>query len=913
MNMPPATRDTAPSHSSGSGLQSQQPPRPIRRPERIDGDGSDDSDNGNDVDEQQEQRSELLASSHNGTISPMEQNDPDQVSELSRTPSPISDSSPSRPGDHKPEARWLPYSLRWPWLSLIIAFPVGLELAIIILHWTSIHNSGLVDLNGSHNIPLASKFVPTLLAVLYVLSLSILLDDVKRTEPFARLASAAGAPANKSLIWKAGPWWTALSRSFPGRHGGLRTSWAMFWSAFTFMLGSLVVSPLSSTLMVPQNVAFTQRTDFSLLDITESLPLQANPMSTTYFRTVSNVLQNVSTSAWITNNHVVMPVWPEGLGGAPLGPVLSSSSATWRATTTVFNIELYCEPLTFQNYAYSNFTDHIRNYTYDANSVTFSSPSGCTAEYLFILENKDFSAWTTVVDQTMTNHFDIAGGGSQYGIGNLSLVSCESQDEIIVMIEGLPSLASFPLDENFTAGGHVCQTITYMAESVPVEVSIKADESIVSIDEVKYNSIRAPLSSDTADMHLFREVFFSMDWPTYVGNFASNGVLSSSILGPMNLLSPLYGTSPTEALSSPNLAENMQRVENRFFAELLQDAFNNNTDKIPQRVSGDVITNQRRLVVVQAVAITLEVVISIQVILLATILRTTRLSWRPMGLYKDPSPAVAVAGLLANDRAALQSIKISATGTPKSIEKSLFNRTYRLIDGDVILVDKGTGISPQGEENQKKDAPDSGKQAKPSVFSVFTLLALVVLLLSILATIAVLYVYSRRQSLYQSAFVFAVDFEVSGKSYGQISPASIITTLLGVCVSLWWGSLDSTLRQLQPFLALASEPVRGWKGISVSYGSSYLLWAAQRAARRGHWMLSSVCTGAFFTQICKHLMFQDLICGAAKKLISYRRYVVLMDKRAWRVTFDSPSARRIGTPPRPARRAGSIETINRIL
>lgn len=853
-------QDTASIRTSRSGLQSQQPYRPVQHLEQTDGDDGDEHEHGH-------RPSELLAPSR--SPSPLEGNDSDGVSGLGRSPSPVSDSSPSHPGDEKPKPRWLPYTLRWPWLSLIIAFPLGLELVIIIFHSISVHNSGLVDLDGSYSILLASKFVPTLLAVLFVLSLSVLLDDVKRTEPFARLASATGAPANKSLTWKAGPWWTALSRSFTGRHGGLRTSWAMFWSAFAFMLGSLVVSPLSSTFMVPQNVVFTRGTGFSLLDITDSLPLQANPLSTTYFRTVSNVLQNVSTSAWITDKYAVLPAWPEELGVPPLGPVLSSDNATWRAAATVYGIEHYCEALTFERHAYGNFTDHSLNLTQGANIVTFSSPSGCTAEYRLLLSNSDYyttgaSAWTTAVGQTLSHRLDSAYGGSEDFVGNASFASCESQHEIIVMMSALPASVVDPLADNFTAGGQVCQTIPYMAESVPVEISLTEEESIVSIDEARYNSSRAPISGDTADMHLFRQVFFSMEWPTYVATFDSTGKLSTSFLGPMNLLNPLYGNSPMEALRSPDLIENMQRAENRFFGELLRDAFDNNTAKTPQQISGDVVTNQRRLVVVQAVAITLEVVIGIQIILLAVISRITRLSWRPLGLYTDPAPAVAVAGLLANDRAALQSIKNeSAADGPKGLEKGLAHRTYRLIKGDIILDDKGAEVDPQREAKERQNSHDGRKQAKPVVFSVLALLLLLVLLLSVLAAIATLYAISRKQGLHQSAFVFAVDIEVNGESYGQVNPASIVTTLLGVCVSLWWGSLDSTLRQLQPFLALAAEPVYGWKGISVSYGSSYLLWAAQRAVRRRHWVLSSVCTGAFFTQICRYQTSQRLLCAAA--------------------------------------------------
>jgi len=132
-------------------------------------------------------------------------------------------------------------------------------------------------------------------------------------------------------------------------------------------------------------------------------------------------------------------------------------------------------------------------------------------------------------------------------------------------------------------------------------------------------------------------------------------------------------------------------------------------------------------------------------------------------------------------------------------------------------------------------------------------LILVCLLLAALIVIAYLYWYSDAIGLHQTAFVYAFDVSVGGLDLGDVNPASLVTTLVAVSIGLWWGSLDTTLRRIQPYLALAKTPVTksGSEAVSISYGSSYLLWATWRAVRRSHWVLALVCTGAFLSEIRK--------------------------------------------------------------
>ncbi|KAI0435477.1 hypothetical protein F4803DRAFT_575853 [Xylaria telfairii] len=213
---------------------------------------------------------------------------------------------------------WLPYTLRWPYFLTILVFTVLLEIAVVVVHSISWQNSGLAVDDGSGILQIGSKFAPTLLATIYVFLASILLDDVKRTEPFSRLCSPAGAPADLSVCWTADAWWDALFSSLPNRRK--KTNWAMLCATVAFIHGFLVVSPLSSSLIVSQTVVLTQETQFQQLNIEPSMPIQAKPVSETYYRSISSILQNVTTSAWISDQYAIVPFWPVSFENDLLGP-----------------------------------------------------------------------------------------------------------------------------------------------------------------------------------------------------------------------------------------------------------------------------------------------------------------------------------------------------------------------------------------------------------------------------------------------------------------------------------------------------------------------------------------------------------------------------------------------------------------
>ncbi|KAI0104001.1 hypothetical protein GGR51DRAFT_523142 [Nemania sp. FL0031] len=736
---------------------------------------------------------------------------------------------------------WLPYALRWSCFLAIVAFTCLLEIAVVVVHLISWQNSGLVTDDGSGVLQIGSRFVPTLLATVYVFLASILLDDVKRTEPFARLSSPAGAHADLSVSWTADAWWDALFSSFPSRHK--KTNWAMLCATLSFVFGFLVVSPLSSSLIVSQTVVLTQETRFLQLNIRPSMPIQAKSSPETFYRSISSVLRNVSTSAWISDHYAVLPFWPASFDNAPLGPILFETDQTWTSTTSVFSIEMTCEPMQLTNLTDGAVWDGT---LVDGRYAHLSSPRGCTVFYASSYAEIGAVIW----DKPGSFSSKLLFADSIDGISVPP--PCSQYDEYYVTAGTSP-------DTIFV--GEACEVLYFMGDAV-VTANRTNGQSLVKIDEQQYRANRKLISSTLANISTFQDAFISSDWSIHLSASDIIGYTNQAkpiIEGPGNLLAALYDFSPDRMLAdtTEQRRDVRQRIKGRFFGELLRNYFNDNLLHDPVETTGLIITSPRRLVVVSAVAITLEVVLVIILTSLLVVFVLTRPARRPLGLDADPNSAMSMAKLLSDDKGTVRAVSNTPTSTDEKSKLTQLTYRYGITQGKLRLIGQESPVtgpnydsSSMGAQTQRGQAPINLNGMKTStVFGIWPLIILIILLTIVMIAIFTLYIYSQGHKLYQKAFVYTVSVSVKGVDLGDVNPASIVTTLVAVVIGLWWGSLDTTLRMAQPFLALATGPVSGFKGASISYRSSYLLWASARAARRKHWLLFLVCTGAFLSQI----------------------------------------------------------------
>ncbi len=76
-----------------------------------------------------------------------------------------------------------------------------------VLSINSAQSYGLCDYKGSTGFFFVWRLLPTMIAVPYALAVTVLINDVKRTEAFAKLSSPNGSSALSSLFMSGGPWW----------------------------------------------------------------------------------------------------------------------------------------------------------------------------------------------------------------------------------------------------------------------------------------------------------------------------------------------------------------------------------------------------------------------------------------------------------------------------------------------------------------------------------------------------------------------------------------------------------------------------------------------------------------------------------------------------------------------------------
>jgi hypothetical protein len=194
------------------------------------------------------------------------------------------------------------------------------------------------------------RFVPTLVAVLYAQMIVVLFEDVKRTEPFARLAKAPpeGVKAYGTLLQTPRAWWSIFFDICFRRKKIGSTSLALFCAALVNVIALLAISPLSSALLTSEEVLIPRTVEFTRIVPKSNTQLSMQPSRDTYYRMLNAALRNVSTSAWVTDNSTTFPFWPSS-EVAQFGPHLLSAYGTWDMETTTIQSSFKCQNMTLKS------------------------------------------------------------------------------------------------------------------------------------------------------------------------------------------------------------------------------------------------------------------------------------------------------------------------------------------------------------------------------------------------------------------------------------------------------------------------------------------------------------------------------------------------------------------------------------
>ena len=750
---------------------------------------------------------------------------------------PASDSE-IRPDQRKQSLSWLPLTLQNNFLGLLSLLALVLCAVTIALLVTSQANYGLGSDNGSSKILFGWRFSPTLVAVIYIQLTAMLVDDVKRVEPFARLAGPQGSEASSSILQKPGAWWNALHDGFSRRkNGGSSRGWVLFCATLVNVLGFLLISPLSSALLVSIDVTVPRQADFLRLTPRSDTPLSLSQSRIARFRTISHFAQNVSTSPWVTDKWAMLPFWPTSWESPRFGS-LPSTQQTWTAETTAFKSDFECNKMEVERSSSEEVIlgDEHNNATFVSNTTVWSS-GDCKMELTAIVTGPNM--WTE--GGASWSNFSFLGMNTSKSSLDLDIKNvtqtkeCTGHDYLLL------------LKGNSTLNVNLCTT-TYSMANVTALIDLSGSEPKISFNESEYIQNQQKIPDTLMNTKMMRDEAVDPDWTSSMLTLDFDH--TPYLYGPARLLWVIYKNNFTAMIEDRDRTSRAAEIQQRFFGEMIQSSLTERgaCQYLPSQ--GHVRTVERRVTTTAGPAITLIVLFFLSFCLLLITWRCSRLQYRPLNLETDPaSLAGATSLLLASPRTRL-SFKDFNQASDKELQTLLEGKRY--YTDSVALHETIPDRCETVNQAMRDSPPESVSRTNwvPGVLRLPTLLVLLVCLVAVLTAVVVLYHFAQLSQLYGKAFVYQANISIFDKQLSTIGPFSMIPTVIAVCIGLWWSVIDSTFCRLQPYLAMAKRYRPLSESVHLSYQSSYWMWATIKALKNRHWMLVWVTLGTAISPIC---------------------------------------------------------------
>jgi hypothetical protein len=753
---------------------------------------------------------------------------------------------------------WRPLGLKRSALlaTLIVSLILGL-VVIFLLVYSTLHK-GLGRDGGSSAILFGWRFTPTLVAVLYSVLPWMVFNDARRTEAFAQMSYAAGAPAATSILKRPEHWWKVLAVSFKKNQNHGHVNYFLLLAVLVNMISFLLISPLSSALLQSQPVDLVSEVPISNYALSESQPVSMAANDLVYFRTTSNVLQNLSTSAWLTDKYVVIPFWPSSTE-SNLGTTLMDTTQQWQADAQVLSVELECESMNIHKaYWTKNFTskDDGKEREVGFHALLLTDTRGCEfgfngySQYLrygggswFAPPNLVLPIWDPSNDEDEEEWYHYYNSTTQCDGRQIIFASSTNgswQGQLVTS-----------WNSEYKAEAWSCQSTFYTA-NMSVNASTTTTGTNILVDDATFHARRDLIPKAVLDQERFETAFLHRNWTNMIYTPDING--QNAYGGPSALLGALYNFDSASLMSSRAVMENVQKIKQRFLGEMVMATVAENS---PVSQTGQITDTQRRVVVNLPVAIPLAALFIITSLMIGGVLLLS--SRRQLNLHNDTASIAAVVKLVDGNPTIQDNFRTWNQRKDLDLDDALMGTTHFLSDGTIasvkdIVETKGSHVAlhlHSGELIKPADHPKprirNHEDWRPFTVGRLGGLLLLVLFSSIFAVILVLFILSHTTGLYQSAFTYETQF--SSSEILTFAPYSIVPTLLAVGVVLWWENIDDTFRRLQPYVSMAQKAVPISPVIGLSYLNTLSIGSVVRALANKHWLVALVSFGAVLGQV----------------------------------------------------------------
>jgi len=589
-------------------------------------------------------------------------------------------------------------------------------------------NHGIGTDNGSSEILFGWRFTPTLIAVLYAQMTVILFEDVKRTEPFARLARAptGGAGAYGTLLQTPRAWWSIFFDFCFRRKRVGRTSWSLICSALINVIALLAISPLSSALLTSEEILIPKTVEFAKTTPKANTQIPMVPTRDTYYRAMNAALRNVTTSAWVTDTSSTLPFWPLS-EAAQFGPTFASSYGAWKMDTTTFRSSFECQEMTLKsanitNKRYSSVYTHQGygplNGTQPMVTFVLESSDECKYE-LSIHPATDMAAyggmtWSDASTFYPTMEAALLPIGGQIFVTNMTSTDvwsrvnasqqCNGRDIIIMNTPYtapydwsqrayIPRNATYERSPAFRMRALLCDSRHYMSNH-PVKAIMSGGSRTTLDTNSNAESTYQRIPESLINIAQFQEKSTQDEWRTYFDYLSwraeSDQAIGSSTVkfpafsGMAPILAALSRFNLTAMLDDPTIAQQAARLKGRLFSEMLREAFTNHELVENNIATGQATVVENRVVVLTEIGIALATLFFASTILLVVVLWNSRASHRPLNLRSDPASTVGLSLLVNQSFAHTSIIKSMHDKTRVEFYTTLQGEKYLTTDNELL-------------------------------------------------------------------------------------------------------------------------------------------------------------------------------------------------------------------------------------
>lgn len=574
---------------------------------------------------------------------------------------------------------WRPYSLRPAFLGSMALISIALAIALAALCWYSIKHNGLQEDRDTPGLLAARRYLPTVLAVFFTQALVIIANDIKRTEPFARLAHSEQPEIEHTLLFTPKAWWSTIREGLVRKRNSGKINWVLVLSSMTTGISILALSTLSSSLLASEQVILRSNVSMKRFN---PFPITIKPRRQANFHATSGFLFNASTSMWVSDDYVVSPFGTTDLHNHPD----FLPEGTWKMETKVLQMESQCRKMHFGKFTTLNTSAVIELYHPPGAHVVYNSASPKVYESGWVTQNNSrmYSGFTLDSDDgchiqvvaslaSRQDHRIVEYGGvfwtnlsssyityNQWAEGRGSPVfsrstewspmdaglmldfsnECMGHSLLMVTTPWAPDRKRTMTTEGFQVRAELC-TSQYFEAMTNVTASVTSDVRQISMDKDKLRGARSEISNDLLDLDMIEQLTYGragLDYVDLARTLSSNWAYE----GLSEALAALYSFDNDAMVHNNTFAEEGARLHKRFFGELVLSAMTEQRPADLKAFTAQRTQVEQRIVVVIEAAVTLSVLLLLLSCYLLFLYLTQSSKRRPLNLDSDPSTSFGI-------------------------------------------------------------------------------------------------------------------------------------------------------------------------------------------------------------------------------------------------------------------------------